>query len=212
MYALCNSVVLTGYQRLTDTAVIIREGKIESLLPQMALPANMPQIDLNGHILSAGFIDLQLNGCGGVMFNDAPTTETRITSYNVCYTKLLRQKEKSSAARANRSPFINQNHQGERATNLDVTARPNEISGFRYCGFIQPSLGNRDGISRNETISIRKPVYTQKPVTRAGETRAVGNITCLQFTSLQDDIDGEIIRWNLSMPVEFSGSIFVYHF
>lgn len=76
MYALCNSVVLTGYQRLTDTAVIIREGKIESLLPQMALPANMPQIDLNGHILSAGFIDLQLNGCGGVMFNDAPTTET----------------------------------------------------------------------------------------------------------------------------------------
>lgn len=76
MYALCNSVVLTGYQRLSDTAVIIRDGKIESLLPQSALPASIPQIDLQGHILSAGFIDLQLNGCGGVMFNDQPTVET----------------------------------------------------------------------------------------------------------------------------------------
>jgi N-acetylglucosamine-6-phosphate deacetylase len=76
MYALCHCELLTGYQTLTDTAVVIDDGKIHALVKQSELPENIAQIDLRGRILSAGFIDLQINGCGGVMFNHAPTAET----------------------------------------------------------------------------------------------------------------------------------------
>lgn len=48
MYALCNCVLLTGYQRLTDTAVVIAEGRVVSLLPQAELPADLPQQDMQG--------------------------------------------------------------------------------------------------------------------------------------------------------------------
>lgn len=34
------------------------------------------EIDLSGDILAPAFVDLQVNGGGGVMFNDAPTAET----------------------------------------------------------------------------------------------------------------------------------------
>ncbi len=76
MYALCNSVLLTGYQRLTETAVVVADGKVVALLPQAELPADLPQQDMQGDILCPGFIDLQLNGCGGVMFNDTPDVAT----------------------------------------------------------------------------------------------------------------------------------------
>ncbi|SHO54922.1 N-acetylglucosamine-6-phosphate deacetylase [Vibrio quintilis] len=76
MYALYHCELLTGYQKLTDTAVIIDDGKIHSLVKESELPDNIERFDLNGNRLTAGFIDLQLNGCGGVMFNTAPTADT----------------------------------------------------------------------------------------------------------------------------------------
>ncbi|OBX04027.1 N-acetylglucosamine-6-phosphate deacetylase [Gallibacterium genomosp. 3] len=75
-YALTNCVIYTGSQVLYDHAVIINEDKIENIVKHQDLPANLEQVDLNGANLSAGFIDLQLNGCGGVMFNDNCSVKT----------------------------------------------------------------------------------------------------------------------------------------
>lgn len=71
MYALTNCRIYTGYQVLEGHAVVIADGLIDRLCPQSALPPDMPCHDLNGACLAPGFIDLQLNGCGGVQFNDA---------------------------------------------------------------------------------------------------------------------------------------------
>lgn len=76
IYALVNSVIYTGTEVLRDYAVIIEKDKIQQVLPVSRLPAEMKTVDLQGNNLTAGFIDLQLNGCGGVMFNDQTSVET----------------------------------------------------------------------------------------------------------------------------------------
>ncbi|CAH0525036.1 N-acetylglucosamine-6-phosphate deacetylase [Vibrio hippocampi] len=76
MYALTNCKIYTGKDILVDHAVVIDGTTIDSVVPQEELPEHLEIIDLNGANLSPGFIDLQLNGCGGVMFNDSITAET----------------------------------------------------------------------------------------------------------------------------------------
>mgnify|MGYP005986562193 FL=1 len=76
MYALLNATIYTGHDMLTQHAVLIAAGKIHSVVKIDELPKYIETIDLNGDILSPGFIDLQLNGCGGVMLNDQITADT----------------------------------------------------------------------------------------------------------------------------------------
>ena len=75
-YALINCVIYTKYDVLRDFAVIINGEIIEAVVPQAELETGIKTIDLQGNNLTAGFIDLQLNGCGGVMFNDQTSVET----------------------------------------------------------------------------------------------------------------------------------------
>ncbi|MDH2998527.1 N-acetylglucosamine-6-phosphate deacetylase [Pasteurellaceae bacterium LFhippo2] len=75
-YALTNCVVYTGTDVLYQHAVIVNGDKIEAVVHQKDLPKELKQIDLEGANLSAGFIDVQLNGCGGVMFNEDISVRT----------------------------------------------------------------------------------------------------------------------------------------
>ena len=75
-YALTNCVVYTGNDVLYQHAVIVKDDKIEAIVHQQELPKDLDKIDLKGANLSAGFIDLQLNGCGGVMFNENISVRT----------------------------------------------------------------------------------------------------------------------------------------
>lgn len=79
MYALINCKIFTGKDVLVDHAVVVDGITISSVIPIGELPEALKTLDLQGANLSPGFIDLQLNGCGGVMFNDdisAKTIET----------------------------------------------------------------------------------------------------------------------------------------
>ena len=75
-YAFTNGVIYTGYEILYGHAVIVENDLIKAVVPEEELPNGIQKVNLNGNNLTAGFIDLQLNGCGGVMFNELTTVET----------------------------------------------------------------------------------------------------------------------------------------
>src|SRR3712207_3970078 len=75
-YALIHGVIYTGFDVLYGKALIIENEKIAAIVDNENVPNDIQHIDLKGHSLTAGFIDLQLNGCGGVMFNGDISVET----------------------------------------------------------------------------------------------------------------------------------------
>lgn len=75
--ALTHARVLAADGWHDDLAVLLEGERIVDLLP----PADphvrgAHQHDLHGAMLVPGFIDVQVNGGGGVLFNEAPTVET----------------------------------------------------------------------------------------------------------------------------------------
>lgn len=75
--ALVNARVLAGDTLLRDgLAVVIEAGRIAMVCDATALPPDCEPRDLGGHTLLPGFIDVQVNGGGGVLFNNAPTVDT----------------------------------------------------------------------------------------------------------------------------------------
>ncbi|MCM7515034.1 N-acetylglucosamine-6-phosphate deacetylase [Enterobacter hormaechei] len=76
MYALTHGRIYTGHEILDDHAIVIANGLIERVCPLAELPPEIEQRSLNGAAISPGFIDVQLNGCGGVQFNDTPEAVT----------------------------------------------------------------------------------------------------------------------------------------
>lgn len=76
MYAFTNGVIYTANEVLYGKAVIVDGDKISAVVSEQDLPEGIERIDLNGNNLTAGFIDLQLNGCGGVMFNEDISVKT----------------------------------------------------------------------------------------------------------------------------------------
>jgi len=73
--ALVNGRVLTPAGFVEGQAVVIRAGRIAAVLDAAELPADAARHDLDGGLLAPGFIDAQVNGGGGVLFNDSPTVE-----------------------------------------------------------------------------------------------------------------------------------------
>jgi N-acetylglucosamine-6-phosphate deacetylase len=75
--ALVNGRILTGEQIVTGQSVLLADGRIEAIV-QEADPRcrDAASVDLEGHVLLPGFIDVQVNGGGGVLFNDDPSPET----------------------------------------------------------------------------------------------------------------------------------------
>jgi N-acetylglucosamine-6-phosphate deacetylase len=72
--ALENGRILTR-TGFVDGSVLIEDGRIVVIVQGRAEAADERR-DLGGRRLVPGFIDTQVNGGGGVLFNDAPTVET----------------------------------------------------------------------------------------------------------------------------------------
>jgi len=73
--AFTNGRILTEPGIESGRTLLVRDGRIEAIVGARAV-VGAEEIDLNGQLLLPGFIDTQVNGGGGVLFNDDPSIET----------------------------------------------------------------------------------------------------------------------------------------
>jgi len=72
--ALVNGRMLLAEGWRDDACLVIEGDRIAAILP--APPAGAETVDLGGATLLPGFVDVQVNGGGGRLFNDDPSVET----------------------------------------------------------------------------------------------------------------------------------------
>src|SRR5690349_1294794 len=75
-FAVAATTLFDGEALRPDCAVVIEGSRISAVAPRRGIPAGLPLHELpDGCWLAPGFIDVQVNGGGDVLFNDNPTPE-----------------------------------------------------------------------------------------------------------------------------------------
>ena len=74
--ALKGACIFSGKDFLDNKALLFEDDNIIDILDDSIIPSDFEIQSLNGGILSPGFIDLQVNGGGGKLFNNSPDKES----------------------------------------------------------------------------------------------------------------------------------------
>lgn len=74
--ALVNAAFFTGREEITGKALLIEDGIVKGWTEAVSIPAEARIIDQQGCNISAGLLDLQIYGGGGLMFSDDPSAVT----------------------------------------------------------------------------------------------------------------------------------------
>jgi N-acetylglucosamine-6-phosphate deacetylase len=82
--AFTNTVVFTGNEKLTGSAIIVNDKKIEAIVLASEIPAGYGIHDLKGNNIAPAFIDLQIYGGNGYLFSANPSIEAIEATYQYC--------------------------------------------------------------------------------------------------------------------------------
>ncbi len=77
--AYTGATILDGETRHEGRALLCEGGRVKAIAAPGALPEGCTLKALQGGLICPGFVDLQVNGGGGVMLNDAPNPDTIAT-------------------------------------------------------------------------------------------------------------------------------------
>lgn len=73
--AIIGARIFDGASWHEDAALVFGDGKIEAIQSTAELASGIETVDAGGGMIVPGFIDLQVNGGGGVLLNEEPTAE-----------------------------------------------------------------------------------------------------------------------------------------
>ena len=71
-FALTGARIFDGDAWHDGAALVVKGGEIEAIVPSGKIPAGVSRVETGGGLLVPGFVDIQVNGGGGVMLNDHP--------------------------------------------------------------------------------------------------------------------------------------------
>ncbi|WP_240233170.1 N-acetylglucosamine-6-phosphate deacetylase [Devosia lacusdianchii] len=75
LVAISGARIFDGHDWHDDAALLVEFGHVAGIVPSNAVPANAETVHLDGGMVVPGFIDLQVNGGAGILFNNEPTVE-----------------------------------------------------------------------------------------------------------------------------------------
>jgi len=81
-FALIGTDIFDGESLYSNKALLLENNAIHSITDVTNIPDNFQIKKINGGTLMPGFVDLQVNGGGGVLFNDETSLEGLITISN----------------------------------------------------------------------------------------------------------------------------------
>jgi N-acetylglucosamine-6-phosphate deacetylase len=85
MYALIGGVIFDGWSFIKNKAVVFEENKdIIDIVDDKNIDSSIKLINVDGAFITAGLVDVQINGCGGVLFNDDISTKALSIMHDAC--------------------------------------------------------------------------------------------------------------------------------
>ena len=75
LLAIAGARIFDGQGWHEDAALLIEFGSVAGILAVGDIPANADRVVLDGGMIVPGFVDLQVNGGGGVLFNNDPSVD-----------------------------------------------------------------------------------------------------------------------------------------
>lgn len=67
--------IFNGVESVSESALLVADGRITAIVPLSEMPTGAEVFAYQAGMLAPGFVDLQVNGGGGVLLNDQPTVE-----------------------------------------------------------------------------------------------------------------------------------------
>ena len=75
------ATIFDGFKRHFNSALIVKNDKVAEIVEEHNVDPKIERIVLPGGLLVPGFVDLQVNGGGGLLFNDKPSVENLMIIY-----------------------------------------------------------------------------------------------------------------------------------